>query len=106
VVYQGAGFGEDDLPVKKRVVGRNICTPRGGKGALYGADRLPLGPAFSWPSPNWTRFWPSRKGGICWIRRRWAGKRLSLHWHPYLLPYRKIFVAYDMDKAGINGANL
>lgn len=33
-----------------------------------------------------------------------AGKRLDNHWIPYLLPYQRIFLAYDQDSAGRNGA--
>jgi DNA primase len=33
-----------------------------------------------------------------------AGKHLSAQWMAYLLPYRKVILAYDADKAGRKGA--
>lgn len=101
-------FGEDDQPVPKGGGVSKYMQPAGGKGALYGADRLPHqhGLLLAESELDALLAWQEGRDLLDVATLGGAGKRLSPHWLPYLLPYRKIFVAYDMDKAGIENAQL
>lgn len=101
-------FGEDHQPVKK-VSGRaKYLQLPGGKGGLFGADKLQPKPGLLLAESELDALlaWQEGRDVLDVATLGGAGKRLSSHWLPYLLPYRKIFVAYDMDQAGLRGANL
>ncbi|HNB50469.1 MAG TPA: toprim domain-containing protein [Anaerolineales bacterium] len=101
-------FGEDDLPVKKDRDRAKYMQPAGGKGALYGADRLPQRPGLLLAESELDALlaWQEGRDLLDVATLGGVGKRLSSRWLPYLIPYHKIFLAYDMDQAGVRGANL
>ncbi len=99
-------FGVDGKPTKKNSRGGKYLQVAGGKGSLYGVDKLDgkRGLLLAESEFDALLAWQVGRDLMDVATLGGAGKSLNQRWIPYLLPYRRIFLAYDQDKAGRNGA--
>jgi hypothetical protein len=99
-------FADDGLPVTKESGRAKYLQPAGGRHALFGADRLRGEGGLLLAESELDALLAWQEGGdlLDVTTLGGAGKRLGSRWLPYLLTYRKIFVAYDMDTAGQRGS--
>lgn len=98
--------GKDGKPTKKNGQRGKYLQVAGGKGCLYGVDRLEgkRGLLLAESEFDALLAWQVGRDLMDVATLGGAGKNLNQRWIPYLLPYRRIFLVYDQDKAGLDGA--
>ena len=99
-------FGPEGHP--RTQAGEKYGGPRGGKGALFGADRLRADgrPLLLCEGERDTLLALQELSDLAdVVTLGGAGRRSLGHWLLWLLPYRRILVAYDADNAGRQGAS-
>jgi len=99
-------FGVDGKPTKKNGRRGKYLQVAGGKGCLYGVDRLgnKRGLLLAESELDALLAWQIGRDLMDVATLGGAGKNFNQRWIPYLLPYRRIFLAYDQDKAGLDSA--
>ncbi|MFH1633091.1 MAG: toprim domain-containing protein, partial [Chloroflexota bacterium] len=99
-------FGEDGKPIRGDSKYGKYSQPAGGKGALFGADKLThkSGLLLAESELDALLAWQEGRDLLDVATLGGAGKYLNSRWIPRLLPYPRIFLAYDQDKAGRQGA--
>jgi len=97
-------FEPEDSP--RTQAGEKYGGPRGGKGALFGADRLRAGerPLLLCEGERDALLAIQELSDLVDVATfGGAGRRCLGHWLLWLLPYRSILAAYDADAAGGRG---
>lgn len=101
-------FGKNGKPVGKNAKYGKYNQPAGGKGGLFGAGvfqgRANLLLAES--EMDAILAWQEGKERFDFASLGDAGKSLSAQWMARLLPYQRIYLAYDQDQAGRNGEQI
>ncbi len=99
-------FGHNGKPVEKHAGKSKYLQIQGSRPALFGMDHF-AGRAnllLAESELDAILVWQESGDLLDIASLGGAGKQLDSHWIPYLLPYRRIFLAYDQDKAGLHGA--
>ena len=99
-------FDDDGKPVGDDTEYGKYNQPAGGKGTLFGAGRFQCKPGLLLAESELDALlaWQEGYDFLDVATLGGAGKRLNSQWLPYLLPYQRIFLAYDQDQAGQNGS--
>ncbi|MEA3351975.1 MAG: CHC2 zinc finger domain-containing protein [Chloroflexota bacterium] len=99
-------FGKAGKPVRGDTNYGKYNQPKGGKGALFGAGHLQRKPGLLLAESELDMLlaWQEGRDFLDVASLGGAGKRLNERWIPHLLAYRAIYLAYDRDKAGRDGA--
>ena len=99
-------FGNDGRPVNGAASPGKYSQPVGGRSALWGTDTLNerSGAVLAESELDAILAWQEGRDLLSVASLGGAGKRLHARWLPYLIPYQKIFLAYDRDLAGQAGA--
>lgn len=99
-------FNTEGKPVSANAKYGKYSQPSGGRGALFGADKFQGMPNLLMAESELDAILAWQEAGDLMdvATLGGAGKRLNSRWLPYLLSYRRIFLAYDQDKPGQAGA--
>ncbi len=99
-------FGKDGKLILKGERLSKYLQVSGGKACLYGVDNLDGKAGLMLAESEFDALlaWQKGRDILDVASLGGAGKQLGDRWIPYLLPYQHIFLAYDQDKAGQNGA--
>jgi len=97
---------EDGQPVGRDYAYGKYTHVSGGKGALFGADRLGDHDRLLLAEGELDMLlaWQEGREILDVATLAGAGKRLNSRWLPYLLTYQEILLAYDNDQAGQAGS--
>jgi DNA primase len=99
-------FGSNGRPVGKRAGRNKYLQVRGSRPAMYGSNLFRGHPCLLLAESELDAIlaWQESEGCCDVATLGGAGKHLSTRWMMDMLPYRRIVVAYDRDKAGRRGA--
>lgn len=99
-------FGKNGKPVGKHAKSGKYNQPAGGRGALFGAGKFQGKASLLMAESELDAIlaWQEGKDLVDIATLGGARKALSSQWIVRLLQYQRIYLAYDQDEAGRNGA--